>query len=636
MKFVCDRCKTRYSIGDDRVRGKILKIRCKSCSNVITVREGMPSPDGAEADPAVDPAELGDAGRAGAGRADAGRTGPAGLGGAVERPAAGAAGQRRAHKTTTAAPAVQSESLAPPMATAPARGALGAAFASAMTKPVPALEDEWYVSLDGDQVGPLALAEAQRWITERPADAELFCWREGFDDWLPVDKISHFRGLRKPAATPPPAPRTPAGASRGPAAAEASAAPRPLFAATMAQLEQDAAPSELRGLSGSRPNAAPHAQARLANGVAPAGRGGLTSPFPARAVFDASDSATQLDPGLHDPHDPHDAAVTAPRLPALARGAAPATLDPADLGPADPGLGFLGLGDPSLGPDPGGGDDLDIGEVSRVVKLADLARDAGRRNPKITPPPPLAAPGPVRSPTGAYPTRLEVPRLGDLAPSPLASGTGHAAVLLPAPEVPPPVSHRRAMIALIAGAIVLVGVAVAVVLFVVTGRDEQGGSRLGQVDEIDTTRPEELRSGGSGGEGSAAVAVTDPPAGSGAPRIPKRIIMQPTGPGSAALEGPAAGARLEARDIEDMASKNSGITQRCYMRAQRGADGILLGDVKKIAVTLTINADGQVTDAQLSDNHAQDSLGKCLIGAIRGWRFRASPGGTFRFVLHFG
>ena len=37
VKFLCDRCKTRYSIGDDRVRGKILKIRCKNCANVITV-----------------------------------------------------------------------------------------------------------------------------------------------------------------------------------------------------------------------------------------------------------------------------------------------------------------------------------------------------------------------------------------------------------------------------------------------------------------------------------------------------------------------------------------------------------------------------------------------------------------------
>jgi len=39
MKFVCDRCQTKYSIADEKVRGKILKVRCKSCTNIITVRE---------------------------------------------------------------------------------------------------------------------------------------------------------------------------------------------------------------------------------------------------------------------------------------------------------------------------------------------------------------------------------------------------------------------------------------------------------------------------------------------------------------------------------------------------------------------------------------------------------------------
>src|SRR6476660_9204272 len=39
MKFVCDRCQTKYSIADDRVRGKVLKVKCKTCANLITVRE---------------------------------------------------------------------------------------------------------------------------------------------------------------------------------------------------------------------------------------------------------------------------------------------------------------------------------------------------------------------------------------------------------------------------------------------------------------------------------------------------------------------------------------------------------------------------------------------------------------------
>src|SRR5690606_11843446 len=124
-------------------------------------------------------------------------------------------------------------------------GALGAAFASAMTKPPPALEEEWYVSIDGEQAGPFSLADAQRWVADKPHDAELHCWSEGFDDWLPVDKVSHFRGVRKQArstSAPPPLPRV---TSSPPHAGVAHRAhedePKPLFAATMASLEQSAA-----------------------------------------------------------------------------------------------------------------------------------------------------------------------------------------------------------------------------------------------------------------------------------------------------------------------------------------------------------------------------------------------------------
>ena len=39
MKFYCDSCQAKYSIADEKVRGKVLKVRCKKCSYVITVRE---------------------------------------------------------------------------------------------------------------------------------------------------------------------------------------------------------------------------------------------------------------------------------------------------------------------------------------------------------------------------------------------------------------------------------------------------------------------------------------------------------------------------------------------------------------------------------------------------------------------
>lgn len=39
MKFYCDSCGAKYLIGDEKVRGKVLRIRCKKCEHVITVRE---------------------------------------------------------------------------------------------------------------------------------------------------------------------------------------------------------------------------------------------------------------------------------------------------------------------------------------------------------------------------------------------------------------------------------------------------------------------------------------------------------------------------------------------------------------------------------------------------------------------
>jgi predicted Zn finger-like uncharacterized protein len=39
MKFYCEQCNTKYSIAEEKVRGKVLKVRCKSCGNIITVRD---------------------------------------------------------------------------------------------------------------------------------------------------------------------------------------------------------------------------------------------------------------------------------------------------------------------------------------------------------------------------------------------------------------------------------------------------------------------------------------------------------------------------------------------------------------------------------------------------------------------
>ena len=655
MKFLCDRCKTRYSIGDERVRGKILKIRCKNCANVITVREGMTADP--EASPAVDPAgrakkattaspapltderELppseqarGDRPRAvvspaeslrGAGvaareakapvaardpavaaKAPASRAGSPGLSGQPKKspPSDDVRGARGGAKR--AAPEASSE---------PGHE-LGAAFASAMDRPPPALEEEWYVSIDGDQSGPFSLAEAQHWVAQKPFDAELHCWSEGFDDWLPVDKVSHFRGLRKrPLAAPvPPLPRAAGVAAR--AAPSSSSAPvradepKPLLAAGIAQLDRAGASSSGAGiLSSSTPARAtpPFGTAIAARSNGAPLRGSVGGPFD---TSENSELGAELgSTRFRDPTEPWRTTQPAAGTPApatsalLAGGASGASL-----------IGAIVSAPASDFESDAHGDDLHIGEVSRVVNLADIARVAPR---------PAAPGGPaIRAPGVRAITNAGVPLQAGAAP-PLLSELDPGAV-------PIAKAHRRGLIVLLGvAAVMMLGVTAAVVFLVATG-DELTGGALGTVRNIDTSRPEDPITHRPVDTGSAEDKPVAPTP------VPRPIVAVRPSPGTSRDPEPLPGNSLRSDEIEDIARKHQDSTQRCYMRSQRGADSILVGDVKKIAVTLTIDKDGNVTDLQLSE-HGEDNLGKCLTGSMKSWKFRQSSGGTFRFSLNF-
>jgi uncharacterized membrane protein len=233
----------------------------------------------------------------------------------------------------------------------------------------------------------------------------------------------------------------------------------------------------------------------------------------------------------------------------------------------------------------GSDEDLDIGEVSRVIGLNDIARGGRPDRPSLAP---------IRS------------------------------------------AHRRGLIVLLVVAAVVVIGAIAAVAVFMTRHDDAPASSLGPVQDIDTSRPDDP---------VAHHPVVSPPPEPATPATPiapapappaPRPAPRPHAPAGGGNQGAEAapGGNLAADEIEDMARKHQEMTQRCYMRSQRGADSILIGDVKKIAVTLTIDRDGNVSDLQLSD-HAADNLGKCLSGAIKAWKFRASAGGTFRFSLNF-
>ncbi|HEX5059923.1 MAG TPA: GYF domain-containing protein [Kofleriaceae bacterium] len=602
MKFLCDKCKTRYSIGDERVRGKILKIRCKNCANVITVREGMAEPD-----------------------ADAGA---------------------RRNRSTSAQQAISATAAIEKVSLAP-QGALGAAFASQMTKPPPALEEEWYVSMDGNQEGPFSLPDAQRWVTGKPFDAELHCWSEGFDDWLPVDKVSHFRNLRKrpvvrPATIPPPIPKV----------------HQPLFAATMASIEKAAAAPEKAAPPIPSTPAFKGAGAPLAakaNGTGsqlPSLRG--TGPGPAMpgqkpVSAGAAALAAAFGSDLGESHTTVDSPVFNDEIATTAEPHAAKRIEAKAskpmMSPAVPVADSFQK--PGVKPimDDGGDDDdnLEIGEVSRVVKLTDIAA-MGRS--KSTSNPAMRVGNATASNAALRPSASNIGRatgmtgaMTKLSPSELGMNVDPSlAALSPAGGPAPDESivarsfasrHRRGLIVLIAVSAVMVLGVIAAVIFVVSGGNDDLPMGLGGTRVIDTSRPEDI----------VRRQLPPPPnAGSAATTVPahKKTTSRP---GQSITTGPdepetGPGSHLDASEVEAMAAKYNEGTKRCYMRAQKGALGFEIAETKKIDVTITVGKDGSISDVKLS-KHANNEFGQCLISRIKGWKFRESKGGTFQFALAF-
>jgi predicted Zn finger-like uncharacterized protein len=170
MKFQCDRCKTRYSIADEKVRGKILKIRCKNCATVITVRE-----EGAAI-----------------GRQEPSASGPILAAAAAPQPRAGAT--------------IELSAVAPP---APLAGSEPEPTQLQAALGPPPL-DEWFISIDGEQEGPLTLLQARDRVSRKKPDEDIHAWREDFEAWLPVESVPALAlflpGGKKTPPPPPPRP----------------------------------------------------------------------------------------------------------------------------------------------------------------------------------------------------------------------------------------------------------------------------------------------------------------------------------------------------------------------------------------------------------------------------------------------
>ncbi|HEX7501038.1 MAG TPA: zinc-ribbon domain-containing protein, partial [Polyangia bacterium] len=172
MKFVCDRCQTRYSIADEKVRQKILRIRCKTCGNVIVVQGERPGHSGGDA--AMDGGAL-----------------PS----SAPRPASsGASWNAPSRPSSAPKPAAPGSPPLPPPAAAPGPDPLGRRV-------------EWYLAIGGVRSGPFSRAEAARRTIATNPGKTVHVWKEGMPGWKHADEVSVIArelSMLRPPPPPPP------------------------------------------------------------------------------------------------------------------------------------------------------------------------------------------------------------------------------------------------------------------------------------------------------------------------------------------------------------------------------------------------------------------------------------------------
>lgn len=198
MKFLCDNCKAKYQIADEKVAGKTVRMKCRKCGHQIEVRAAITETSVSGAPPAPDRSALPRGALATSLSATkprpASSPGPAGGGGAL----AGAF-QRN----------VQDAPATVPFPNAGQAASVDASIEMSVT-------DEWYVAINGVPVGPVRISELRRKAATGAVTEDSLCWQEGLEEWRPVRSLPELAAIVREAAQgnrpsllappPPPAP----------------------------------------------------------------------------------------------------------------------------------------------------------------------------------------------------------------------------------------------------------------------------------------------------------------------------------------------------------------------------------------------------------------------------------------------
>lgn len=174
MKFVCHNCQAKYSISDDKVRGKRLRIRCKQCKSVIEVvdplsaRLSVPAPRSSAASDIL-PSIMPDPSVSSI---------PPGPLSSLEEKFAG----------SFSSGTVSSAAGTP--------GLLRNLKQSAETMEKDTTDQAvWFAALDNAPVGPVAARMIHQYRRFDRVTGATLIWKEGMADWTPLQHVTELQQL---------------------------------------------------------------------------------------------------------------------------------------------------------------------------------------------------------------------------------------------------------------------------------------------------------------------------------------------------------------------------------------------------------------------------------------------------------
>jgi predicted Zn finger-like uncharacterized protein len=204
VKFLCEHCKAKYQIADEKVAGRTVRMKCRKCGNSIEVRAAV-TETSVNAKLPTDPPPAGNASP-----------------GEAAKPGAGGAPRPARPLATSLSNAPKPAPTRPASARSPEGGTLAGAFhrnvqreeeiSVALDLRELSAADEWYVAINGVPVGPIRMAELRRKAAIGVVTEESLCWQEGMEEWRPVRAVAELAAIVREAAaggrvslvTPPP------------------------------------------------------------------------------------------------------------------------------------------------------------------------------------------------------------------------------------------------------------------------------------------------------------------------------------------------------------------------------------------------------------------------------------------------